>query len=434
MKKVAVFLVVFTTVVVGLVLGVLKWREARALDQYIYPDSQKVLALGVDQLFIDNLSDFISFDSKESKDTLSTNKLVSDFIFKGGVQIPSNLYLFALKESCDSFFGILKVKDFDKCFSYFADKQVKDISFMDKEKSLVYVEVNKYLQIAFNKDHLIYEIKANPIKDNKDIVGLITQSDSWTKVKSNKALDLQMGDNHILFWQKDKQLLFKGHYKKDKLFLKGTYNLLSSYKAKVSSPLKGQDPDKGAFFYSTLDLGQLPLVQNTLQKLQVIQPIDAHRVTSVVFTIDKQTVLQEQTQVVYDYDADFNPIELEKVTPMQVPLISLSLSFDNSQGDTLLPFKDKVAYFYDFYGHNQGSSILYSTLKQNTTVEYPSLQEFKDYPLYLWVDTQKLPLDLQRYLKQVLGQKSLQLELKTALESEKTLSFELLVDFVKDKV
>ncbi|MHC5201542.1 hypothetical protein ACYSNV_04885 [Myroides sp. LJL119] len=417
MKKAAIFIGVFILLVFSLIYGVIHHRSVVAKQQLIDINSQRIINLGVDQLVIDNLSDFVSFYPTNNNQKLASDHLFKEFVLKAGIQIPANLYMFGLKQPDNSFFGILKVNNYNKCFSYFAESLPEHMSFIDKQNSLVYLQVNKYLQLVFNKDYLVYQLSPGTDNNPKYLVDLINNTGNWVRVQDFNWDDITLKDQHLLYWQKDNKLQVKAKYKRDKIAFWATYRLQKPYRdLAYNIPLVDNASSSSVFIQSALPLKEFKVLQDLVYNTRMLEKKDIDKITSFQFCISTDLVDQQVSEVVYDYDSDFNPIQVNKVSKIQVPLINILFGFEPHLKPELFVSKQLKQYYYDFYGFSMDQLVGYSTNLQDIQSSLDDAQTAPKMPLYINIDFSKLPVDWSVWPLQNLRENKASFRLDSTLE------------------
>ncbi|MHC5310015.1 hypothetical protein ACYSNM_08060 [Myroides sp. LJL116] len=332
MKKAAKYLVIgVVLLVIALFVGY-KYRQSQAKNQLVDPQATSILAIAVDDMVWNNLSTLL-LDSEKSDSTSSDAKEWADYLWKTpGVSIPSKLYMFTKETSPYGFYGILKVKNYDNCFSYFATDHDQEMEFLDKEKSVVSLRVNPYTSIVFNQEYLVYSISADKNITDLDLLQILQSKDSWVKIKDLNTFYTQMPVGDISFLNADKTLSIAADVKDNTLSFVIDRDLGRLLETQLWKRQFKKD-NLALWFTYSMDLefipGIYPLVSDLLglEQPTLINYMDV--------SVAKDLALVTTTKVVMDYDQDFNQVESTVEYTQEVPWLTYSFLQEDVTSEVL---------------------------------------------------------------------------------------------------
>ncbi|MHC5353402.1 hypothetical protein ACYSNX_04295 [Myroides sp. LJL115] len=332
MKKAAKYLVIGVVLLVIALFVAYKYRQSQAKNQLVDPQATSILAIAVDDMVWNNLRTLF-LDSKKSDSTSSDAKQWAEYLWKTpGVSIPSKLYMFTKETSSYGFYGILKVKNYDNCFSYFATDHAQEMEFLDKEKSVVSLRVNPYVSIVFNQEYLVYSISADKNIDDLGLLQTLQSKDSWVKVKDLDAFYNQMPTGDISFLNKEKNLSIAANLKDHTLSFEIDRYLDRQLETQMWQRQFKKD-NLALWMTYSMDLEQIPglyPIVSDLLKLEQPTPINY-----VDVSLAKDLTLVTTTKVVMDYDQDFNQVESTVEYSQELPWLSYSFLQEDVTSEVL---------------------------------------------------------------------------------------------------
>lgn len=321
MKKAAKYLVIgVVLLVIALFVGY-KYRQSQAGNQLVDPLATSVLAIAVDDIVWNNLSSFF-LDSKKEDSTSGDAKKWADYLWKTpGVSIPSKLYMFTTENDSKRFYGILKVKNYDNCFSYFATDHAQEMEFLDREKSVVSLKVNPYVSIVFNKEFLVYSISASKHIASSDLLQTLESKDSWVKVKDLNAFYNHMPIGDISFLNQNKSLSIAADIKDNTL----SFEIDSYLDRQLETQMWERQFNKdnlALWFTYSMDVEQIPGLSSLVSDLLLLD--EPTFISYLDLSVAKDSVEVTTTKIVMDYDQDFNQVESTVEYTQGVPWLSYS--------------------------------------------------------------------------------------------------------------
>lgn len=411
MKKIALLLGTLLFLSIAILFTTYKVRKNDSGNQYVSEQSATVLTISIDDLILNNLSHFITFKSTSSSDSLGKSDLKRNFLWSSGIPIPSQAFLFSLPEKEDILYGITAVKKFDKCFSFFADNFPETIEFLDKENEIVRVIINEYLQLVFNRSHLVYAISLNSESDIESLRNILEQPKSWTKIKALSDFNGSLSNEHLTYIRKDQVLTLSAQVSSNKIEVHGHWKLSRTW----NEDLKVRTLDSSnqtLRFWSLLDLEETPAILSLLTKFTGISSHDIHeaQLDYVDIQVTKNLIAQKESAITYTYDSDFNEIEQKIYTDKWVPEINVSLIANPSLMQTL-----PTTLFYQFHTYRVAPYLISTTqVKEVATIRSKKTTT----PLYFNVNFSNWPEPWESSFTNYLKANKVHAEIKTSKVTE----------------
>ncbi|MCA5004187.1 hypothetical protein [Sphingobacterium bovistauri] len=381
MKRFAIIIAVLmvTTLVLTWTLYTLRKNDIK--DQYVSSSSTRILSIAVDDLLLDNISNLYPWRDDKSKGKKQRDSWLKKLIFDAGIKIPARIYSFSTDAHQNQFFGILAVKNYDDCFSFFATEYPDGINFIDKEKGIVNVVVNKHINVLFNYSHIIYNIALGDNLDLENLQSMLLQPDTWTQISALNGFENTLSTKHITYMQKDGRLTLEGTVSSDKTEINGKW--LLSQNLDDNLLVREMDSlEQTLTFWNLIPLNEIPLLSKLMNKFTGLAP---EQLNSNYFDLQiyRDPTSQQDSSISYVYDDDFNATEETKILEVAVPSIVHTWSYDEIL-EKSLPNK----MFYRFNKKRIGPYLLNTTLE---TFPHQATRKATKHPLYLSVNFETWP-------------------------------------------
>lgn len=406
MKKIITILGTLLLLIVGLLVAVYGIRKNNSKNQFVSELSTSILSISVDDLILDNLLDFISFQPSTSVDSLDTVSWENKFIWNAGILIPAQMFLFTLPEKEEQLYGIAQIKNFDKCFSYFVNYFPDGINFMGKDKETVSVSINKHLKIIFNKSFLIYEWSLKNTEDFSNLEYILQNRATWTTISILKDIEPSLFKKHINYVQRDQKLTMNATIKNGKATLNGEWKLSASLKNELEI-IRLDTINQTLRFWNLLPLDESSSLTVLLTKITGLNrgALKSHYKDYMDLQVKNELTTQTESHISYTYDEEFNEIEEVNLMEQQVPKIIATWNYD-------LMFESSLpkTMFYKFT-HQKSLPYLISSTQNLATSKIESIET--PYPLYFSVDFEQWPKVWETSFTSYLSEKKVKAKLYT---------------------
>lgn len=420
MKKIALILFSLLCLVFGLLAAIYWTRKSKIDEQLVSKRATEILAIDVDEIILDNLSRFLSWNKKETAGKENKDNWLYNILFDAGIEIPSRLYLFNINPQEYEFYGILKVKNYDACFTFFATHFSDKMIFVDKGKGVVQVKINSYVALLFDRKHMLYTFSQNGKTADKDLQRLLNNQGDWTAVSSLKNFKGLAADHHIIYTQKDQKLYLEGDLNKGEFHFQGTWQLAHGLKDELF--VSDRDRSKQIFrFWNLLDIEEIPALSNLIKRFSGLseEEFSQHYGQYYEAQVNDIYSIQRDSSITYVYDDNFNAQEQYLIKENKIPQIVQTWKYSKPLSAAL---PDKM--WYQFQQKHTEDYIIQCT---DTTVLAPTNKIATDTPLFAFVDFERWPAAWTFSFLKPFIEKKVKASLKTKIVSENTLSVEGLV-------
>jgi hypothetical protein len=323
LKKILKRVVLIISILLFLFWGILKYREYQSYKNTIPANADLIVKISTDNILstiawnaIKNPLYYLSRSKK--KDAIKKTKR--------GFQIPANFFAFNLKGDKNTFYTILKLKDSSN-FRKFVQKKIGDSELSKTENFASVSALNNKLTIIFNDKKAVVAYQLNNKNSMLSIEKLLTD---FTQIDDKEKLsDLKKIKSHISIF-KDLENHVDLNFNDGKINLQGEiYNNF----LQITDDMKMATKSDSSYLYFSM-LGK-PLKNDfgniTLKNFSF--PID-----SILKNYSGSTTLQlsgttkqSDTIITYEYDDDFEKIEVKSVEEKNVPGINIILSGKSSK-------------------------------------------------------------------------------------------------------
>ncbi len=416
MRKLAIIVGIFLMLFFAAVWTFFTVRQYKIDQQYVSNLSTSILSMAIDDLLLDNLW-YFSAGTNDSGGTENRNNHIKNLIFDAGIAIPARIFLFSTPQDTQTLFGILKINNFDKCFSFFAKNYPSKIKFIDRQKSIVSVNLNNGFRMIFNNEYLIYQIGLDENADFSKLQTLLKQRDSWSQIGNLEGFKDLLSDEHLSYQQKNDRLQIQATVKKNHITLNGVWRLNEDLDEKFL--VRDMDTLKQTVtFWSVLPLQEAPILARVIQKYTGLdaQQLGTSYQNYVDLQVNNDSVAQIDSSIIYAYDDEFNPIEEVQVQQQQVPSILHAWKSDSTL-QVALP--DKM--FYSFHKKDMGEYFISTTLDS-----FPPQTSSKQtpYAVYCYVDFKTWPEQWTIPLLRIFKEQNMQTRFVAQRQDRRTLLIE----------
>lgn len=410
MKRVALIIAMLVLLIVGFISTTYMVRKSKIKEQYVSSMSTSVLSFAVDDLLLDNISNVLPWNSKQLK-TKQSNSWIKRLLFDAGISIPARIHLFAMPSQKTAFYGILKLKNYDDCFSFFANLYPEGIDFVDKEKGIVSVVINKNINLLFDYDNIVYKITTAGNTDFKDLQTLLQEKDKWVQIGSFEGFEDALSKKHIAYHEKDAAFKLEATITHTHTEIEGKW--LMNEDLTTDFQIRDIDTTQQILtFWNVLPRQEVPLLTTFINSYTTLKPEQLEN-NYFDLQINSQYSLQKDTSIAYTYDDDFNMMEEIQINEVSVPTITQAWKY-NEVVEASLP----NTFFYKFQ-KKQIDQYLIST----TSDIFPAQAKPKQtlYPLYFSVNFEDWPDSWNISILKRLHEKKVKATLKAKREDIKTL-------------
>lgn len=382
MKKIAIIIGTLLLLIFVMLWTIYTVRKNKIDTQYVSKSSTSVLSFAVDDLLLDNISSLFS-SNNTPKGTKPKETWIKKIIFDAGISIPARIYLFNIDQRKTQFYGILAVKNYDNCFSFFTDHFPGSVNFVNKENGTVSVDISKHIKILFDHHNLVYKITPEPGSTFEDLQSLL-QPHTWEQIGSLEGFEYTSSKKHICYAQKDKRLKIEATVSKHKTEIEGKW-LLSQNLAHDFQVRAMDTTHQTITFWSLLPLDEVPLLSYLMGKYTGLnqEQLNSNFANYIDLQMKADYTMQRDSSITYTYDDDFNPVEETQVQERTVPNITHAWKYSKSLA-TALPYK----MFYQFHKKQIDPYLLNSTSERFPDQAFSKQTQ---YPLYCFVDFETWP-------------------------------------------
>jgi GR25 family glycosyltransferase involved in LPS biosynthesis len=414
MKRIAIIICSLLFLICVLGWTVYMVRKNKIEKQYVSKESTSVLSIAVDDLLLDNISSLLS-KGDQSPDVKSKEIWIKSLILDAGISIPARIFLFNTADQKNKFYGILAIKNYEDCFSFFANHYPKGIKFINKEKGIVSVMIGKHIQILFDRNRFIYKIAFDNSSETADLESLLHHTDTWTQIGDLKGFEHVLSKKHINYVQKDKSLKIEASIGKNKTEIDGEWLLSQNIDQELQ--IRAMDTTNQTLtFWSLVHLKDIPILTHLMNKYTGLNEAQLAQNYSNYFDlqIKADPTTQRDTSITYEYDEDFNAVEAKKIQELRVPHIIQAWKYNKSLEESL-----PNNMFYQFHKMKAGQYLL-----QTTSDNFINQIESKptSYPFYCFIDFKTWPEEWTLSLFKNLKDNKVQATIMTTLQDQKKLS------------
>lgn len=386
-------------------------REQKADNQHVSSASTSILSIAVDDLLLEHISSILP-KSRKNEPSETSKFWVKEILFNAGINVPARIQLFTMPAQEARLYGILALSNYDNCFSFFANRFPEDIRFVDKEKGLISVAIDKHVNVLFDRNAIVYKLSLEADSNFDDLQSILSAPESWRKIGSFKEFEYAKSNKHVAYVLKDGSLKMAASVFKNNTEITGEWLLSQDMQADFK--IRDMDTTKQSLtFWTALPFSEVPQLTTLLRKFIELEPTLANSSSYLDLQIKSDTVLQQDTSIVYAYDADFNVVEELQINEVVVPNISLALGYNDVLAD-----KFPNTLFYKFQKKRVGEYLLNTT---STSSSQKGNSKKTKQPLYLYIDFERWPEDWEASIFRKLKEAKVRARILTERQSKKKL-------------
>lgn len=411
MKRFARILGLLLLLIISAMLIMYTVRKHKIDEQYVSSASTSILSVAVDDLILDHLSSLLTVHKKQG-DTTQSDTWMKKMLFNAGIYIPARIHLFTIAPQEAQFYGILQLRNYDACFSFFANHFPEGINFVDKENSLVSVRVDQHMKVLFDRHTIVYKLSLGSDSSFTDLQSILSNPEGWRKIGSMKDFEHASSRKHIAYAQKDGRLKMEANIKSHKAEIDGEWLLAQDLKDELM--VRDMDTTKQALiFWNVLPFSEVPVLAAMMHKFTALDENVVNSTDYFDLQISDDTVLQQDTAIAYAYDEDFNVIEQLQVNESTVPRIVHSWRYNKLVAEEM-----PNALFYKFHKKRVGEFLLNST-----SASFPDRVNNKQtkHPLYLYIDFERWPTTWEASIFSRLKDAKVKARIRTTPQNKRTL-------------
>lgn len=395
-------------------------RENKADKQYILQNSESLIGLSLDDIFLSNLSVLLPKTIERTRDSTKSDKLFNK-IWNSGLAIPAKLYFTTLQGSTSKLYTIQKIRNWENWITTLHQFDQKIDTLAD---SYYFFKFDKNIAIVFDREHILFELAIGQQTDSEILRQLLKNKERWQMVKNITSSKLTSGlkTEHLFYYHFKKEHFLGGQIVNKELALEGIYKSQHNL-ADMNSIRRIDEKSNALIFWSSLYWDEMPRLAPFFEKFLNIntEQIAQSYKNYMDFVIKTKTVVQKDTVISYDYDENFNSIAKEEVQKTQVPLIEFTLK---GEKEFLQTIPQEI--FYNFYKTSKGQFQLHST--EQGTLKTLKFEQNK-MPFYFYTDFTLWPTISRVGAIAYLVQEKVKIEIQTSVKSKKELKIKAKIDF-----
>lgn len=304
------------------IFGVLYYRQNSSYKNAVHKKADFIVKVNVDQLIRKVAWDILRNKSFSEKEESSTGKKEKR---SHGIAYPANLFIYNLKDAPNTFFTTLKLNDTVN-LDIFLKKVFGVSSFISKNEIWYGQSSNRKIKAVFNANKLVLSYSFSDINIESILEEILlekemmdTGSTLLSTLKENDADVVLMKDEDVaeVYFNKGKALI-KGNITKPE------HLILPSGKIMVQQP--NADVALFGWFAGTFNSNN---VKNKAvgNKLIPLDSLLSYYKGQMQIEIGGE-VVQHDTIVTYEYDDDFEKVEIQTLQEKKVPGINLTIQGD----------------------------------------------------------------------------------------------------------
>ncbi len=377
---------VYTFVGIGILLVLiylLRYKQALIFENRIPSSATAVVNINVRQLEHHILVDFLTHPTTYLKsDTIKESIKKQKFSLTKGVQIPKNILFFTNNTSFNYtwFSSIFEVNDSDELSKYLIAKKFKKRTF---ENSVIYSKSHFVFVLKNNK--LIMALKPNKKRDIVEVIQTIFNETDFLS-ETSPLLKSVNGNTSDICFATIKNDFIEANFKKGILEIQGKINpdfdlfiatMQPEFTQKSLAFISGKINKKNVLFQN----GFKKINQSKFNKITHLSLDSIIDRWSGVFSFDLKSIKSKtDTIITYNYDDDFNKVEIKSTQKLIIPELEIELK--SEKDSTLYDYFLKknviqviegdmffVAFpLYKLYAHHTKNSVLISDRKEFTSI------------------------------------------------------------------
>ena len=385
------FLLLFVFIVIFL-----KYRNYKSYQQVVHANADIVIKVNVDQLIKKTAIDYLFHKPEDKiKDTIALKSKKEKF---KGFSYPANLFLINLKDNPSTFITSVPLNDTLHIASFLNDKlkinsfSANDIFCYGKSKS-------KKVQVAYNNQKLVIAYSQKK-KDVKNILEDILLEKNVVKINNNEYHSLKNSSADIIAL-KNKSNKVEINFNSGNISLEGSLEPFKDINIPTESVVYA--PNENAYIYGwfTGKFNSYSFKDVIINDIEL--PLDSlfnHYTKSVEIEV-AGTELQRDTIITYEYDDDFEKVEVLSFQEKKVPGINIQLNGNAENVHDLLKRKliindNKVnSKLFPLYSLNTFKLNKEALVLTNSTLKKNEVKQKTDFFFHLNVNVTQLVNELK---------------------------------------
>jgi len=304
------------------IFGVLYYRQNSSYKNAVHKRADFIVKVSVDQLIRKVAWDILRNKSFSEKEEPSTGKKEKR---SHGIAYPANIFIYNLKDTPNTFFTTLKLKDTIN-LEFFLKEKLGIQSFTAKSEIRYGQSSNKKMQAVYNSEKLVLSYSFSD-KNIESILEEILLEKAMMDPGSTLLSSLKENDADVLI-MKDEDVA-EVYFKKGKALIKGNITkpehlILPSGKIMVQQP----ETDAAVFGWFAGMFNSNGIKNKAVgNKLIPLDSLLTYYNGQMQIEIGGE-VVQHDTIVTYEYDDDFEKVEVQTLQEKKVPGINLTIQGD----------------------------------------------------------------------------------------------------------
>ncbi|GHE32824.1 hypothetical protein [Sphingobacterium griseoflavum] len=341
-------------------------RDYRSKRQLVHRDSVSILAIALDDLFIDNIYSIFSDKLIPHKRSDSTSSALMKNIWNAGLAIPAHMFFFNLPEDPTTYYSLQSVKDHARWDKFLARHAMQQHT----GEGRGFAKINQFISVFTVEEHVLIQVSPQDSINRKWRAADLTQEKNWLPIRQLHPQQKLPELDHISFWKVNEELSLHAHLSRTKATIFGKWPLHEKLPVGKNRVRVFTETDAPVAFWSRYPLMVLPSLRHSLANLLNlnVENLQSHKLPYLDLLVHKSTVQQQDTIISYDYDEDFQSVETTHIQSIEVPHIASFWQIDDTLARSL-----PQNMFYKLYKYPQAGGTLLSTLDH--AVKRPAFEE-----------------------------------------------------------
>lgn len=362
--------------------GFSKYREYVSYQNIIHKDADVIIKVNVDQLFkkiavnaINNSSYYSKRNKKDSIDVVKGEKGLE-------IKYPGNIFAYNLKNKPNTFFVTLKVKDTVN-IEHFLSSKFKIETFVYKKGYSIGVSKNKKVQVVYTNKKLVasYSLLG---KSNLETLKEILFEKKVMSSNDKRIDDLKKNEGDVVIVNKDNNIEI--NFNEGRVVLTGSLNLKKYLDIPSKVKVEHLSSNSAIRIWLAGNLKHRNIKNHEINDITI--PLDSLLENYKGFldiNIAGHTT-QLDTIIAYEYNDDFEKIEIKTLHEKEVPGITILARGNTSKIIQLLEKEEIVINhkinrtilpMYDFnVGEIDSTTLLIRNINSNIKYERIESNEF----------------------------------------------------------
>jgi len=345
MKRIKRVLIITLSLLLGIVIGLyiyLQIRDQASNRQLVHKDSSAILKVAVDDIAIDMLSNVLINPSMWQGSSTSDSTKVSGWT--DGIKIPANIYFFSIGNQLNDLYTYQKLKDEAKFLDRLLSVLHLDSSAIHSVADYWYVQsANGKISFMGNKDNVLVGLSSSSgAMLNKMQTIWAAREQQLLPIDKLQGFNGSTFDSDMLYVNLHNQDTYRFNFSMGKINVEAKVDA-QAFGLKASSMVRKMDKDNILSFYCQADIGpflaqRIPLFANNEELRNFLMYSYAGYVD---LQWKKGQVVQQDTIIAYDYDDNFEPVEIQEVREELVPNLLMTIKGKSGTNDQI---PDKLFY------------------------------------------------------------------------------------------